>query len=165
MGQAVLDPLPDDFGQQRMRAEGSGHEIADPRVALGRLGSQVRDVTLPVAARPEKERCDHHDRAPGRHAGIERSTDRRLGQLHMRRLHRSVHASLTPFLDKGLVVPVGFFALGPVIDDHDPKLVASRNKATVGSGHLFETMPDPRNRPYPSKCSPWTRPRQYLNEP
>jgi hypothetical protein len=121
VGEAVRDTLLDDLSEQGVGSERGRNQIVNAGVTLGCLGSQRGDVTIPMVARPEKVRRDHHGGAPSRDTRVERATDRRLSELHVSRFDDAVRAPLAPLLHEGLMTSVGFLTSGAVIDDHDPK--------------------------------------------
>ncbi len=132
----MVDTLLDDLCQQRVWSERGGDEETNAGVTRGGLGSEGRYVTVPMTAGPEEVRDDHHRGAPGRHAGSKCRINRRLSQLHVSGFDDAVSASPAPFLHKGLVVTIGFVAARPVVDDHDPYLIARRDQPAhpVGGG-------------------------------
>lgn len=117
--EAVLDPLPHHFRHQRMQAEWRRDEIGHSRVIAGSRGCQPRDIVVPVPAGRQEIREHNNLRGPTLDASIKRRLDRRLGQLHVRRLDDRKPAGSLKIFDDCKQHRVAFVSPRAVVDEND----------------------------------------------
>lgn len=134
----MLDPLPHHLSHQRVQAERRGDQIADARVLACSLGSQARDVLVPMPTRQKKVRKYDNRRRSAGDTPSQRCGNRRLGQFHVRRLDNRQPGRLGKTSHYVEQHGVAFVAPRAVVDQDYTQSVRVRRQIRLGLRHTFQ---------------------------
>lgn len=106
-----------------MHGKRGGHEVPDARMIASRGRSEPRDILIPMPPGQQEIGKDDDSRRSALGAACERRRNRRLGQLHVRRLDNRMAAAFGEVADN---VEEHVVALRPprtMVDEDDAELL------------------------------------------
>ena len=114
----MLDPLAHHVGHEWMQPERSRDKIANPGMLARGCRGEMRNIFAPMASRKQKIRENDDRLSTAGHAPRKGGVDRRLGQLHVRRLDdrkAGGRCELSDYIQQQLVA---FAPTRPMIDNY-----------------------------------------------